>query len=114
MNVHENARMTMHGRLLVVMRVRQAGWRVGDAAAAAGISKRTAYKGLARYRAGGERALHDRSSAPARCPRRLAAEVVAAIERLRRQRWSGPRIARARACRSRPWAPSCAGSGSAA
>lgn len=95
MNVHENGRMTMHGRLLVVMRVRQAGWRVGDAAAAAGISKRAAYKWLARYRAGGERALHDRSSAPARCPRRLAVEVVAAIERLRRQRWTGPRIARA-------------------
>jgi transposase InsO family protein len=95
MNVHKNARMTVHGRLLLVTRVREQGWRVGDAAAAAGVSERTAYSWLARYRAGGEGALHDRSSAPARSPRRLPADVVAAIERLRRQRWTGPRIARA-------------------
>jgi transposase len=93
MNVHHNARMTVHGRLLLIQRVREAGWRVVDAAAAAGVSERTAYTWLARYRAGGERALHDRSSAPSRSPHRLPAETVAAIERLRRQRWSGPRIA---------------------
>ena len=95
MNIHKHARMTVHGRLLLIRRVRQAGWRVIDAAAAAGISERTAYTGLARYRAGGERALHHRSSAPARSPHRLPAATIAAIERLRRQRWSGPRIARA-------------------
>jgi transposase InsO family protein len=95
MNVHQNARMTVHGRLLLVQRVREAGWRVVAAAAAAGVSERTAYSWLARYRAGGERALHDRSSAPARSPHRLPAEAIAAIERLRRQRWTGPRIARA-------------------
>ena len=95
MNVHQHARMTVHGRLLLVQRVRQAGWRVAAAAAAAGISERTAYIWLARYRAGGERALHDRSSAPARSPHRLPAARIATIERLRRQRWSGPRIARA-------------------
>jgi transposase InsO family protein len=95
MNVHKNARMTVHGRLLLIERVRVAGWRVVDAAAAAGVSERTAYTWLARYRAGGEPALHDRSSVPARSPRRLPAEAIAAITRLRRQRWSGPRIARA-------------------
>jgi transposase InsO family protein len=95
MNVHKNARMTVHGRLLMVQRVREAGWRVADAAAAAGVSQRTAYTWLARYRDGGEPALHDRSSAPARSPSQLPAGVVATIERLRRQRWSGPRIARA-------------------
>jgi transposase InsO family protein len=94
MNVHKNARMTAHGRLLLVRRVREHGWRVEDAALAAGVSVRTAYKWLARHRAGGERALHDRSSAPARSPRRLPAEVTAAIERLRRQRLTGPQIAR--------------------
>ena len=95
MNVHKHARMTVHGRLLLVQRVREAGWRVLEAAMAAGISERTAYTWLARYRAGGERALHDRSSAPARSPHRLPAAAIATIERLRRQRWSGPRIARA-------------------
>jgi transposase len=67
--------MTVHGRLLLIRRVRDQGWRVGDAARAAGVSVRTAYKWLARHRAGGERALHDRSSAPARSPRRLPAEL---------------------------------------
>ena len=94
MNVHKNARMTVHGRVLLVRRVREQGWRVEDAAEAAGVSVRTAYKWLARWRAGGEHALHDRSSAPARSPRRLPREVTAEIERLRRQRLSGPQIAR--------------------
>jgi transposase InsO family protein len=94
MNVHKNARMTVHGRALLVARVRDQGWRVEDAALAAGVSVRTAYTWLARWRAGGEPALHDRSSAPARSPRRLPDEVTAEIERLRRRRLSGPQIAR--------------------
>lgn len=94
MNVHQHARMTVHGRVLLVSRIRQAGWRVSDAATAAGVSERTAYKWLARFRAGGERMLHDRSSAPARPHRRLPAQTVAAIERRRRERLTGPAIAR--------------------
>jgi transposase InsO family protein len=94
MNVHEHARMTVHGRVLLARRVRTEGWRVAEAARAAGISERTAYKWLSRHRAGGERMLRDRSSAPARCPRRLPAETLAAIERLRRERLTGPAIAR--------------------
>jgi hypothetical protein len=78
MNVHKNARMTVHGRLLLVQRVREADWRVVDAAAAAGVSERTAYTWLARYRDGGEPARHDRSSAPARSPSQLPDEVVPA------------------------------------
>jgi transposase InsO family protein len=95
MNVHKNARLTVHGRLLLVERVCSLGWRVVEAAAAGGVSERTAYTWLARYRDGGEPALHDRSSAPACSPGRLSADAIATIERLRRQRWSGPRIARA-------------------
>ncbi|MEQ9836365.1 MAG: IS481 family transposase [Roseitalea porphyridii] len=94
MNTHKNARMTVHGRALLVKRIFEEGWPVAEAAKAAGVSTRTAYKWLARYRAGGERMLHDRSSAPARCPHRLPAETVAEIERLRRQRLTGPQIAR--------------------
>jgi transposase InsO family protein len=94
MNVHKHARMTVHGRVLLVERVRVEGWRVAAAAGAAGVSERTAYKWLARHRAGGERMLQDRSSAPARCRHRLPAETVAAIERLRRERLTGPAIAR--------------------
>ncbi len=93
MNIHKNARMTVHGRVLLVQRI-EAGWRVADAAGSAGISQRTAYKWLARHRAGGAAALYDRKRVPARCPHRLPAERVAQIERLRRQRMSGPAIAR--------------------
>ena len=50
-----------------------------------GVSERTVRRWLAGWRAGGEPALNDRSSAPAR-QRRLPSEQVAAIEALRRQR----------------------------
>ena len=95
MNTHKNARMTVHGRALLVKRVENESWRVAAAAEAGGVSTRTAYKWLARYRAGGERMLADRSSAPTRCRHRLPAETAAGIERLRRQRMTGPRIAKA-------------------
>lgn len=94
MNVHKNARMTVRGRALLVERVCQQGWPVAQAARAAGVSERTAYKWLARYRAGGEAALHDRGSRPTRSPRRTPPGTAAAIEALRRERLSGPRIAR--------------------
>jgi transposase InsO family protein len=94
MNIHKNARMTVHGRALLIARIEVEGWRVAKAAEAAGVSQRTAYKWLSRYRTGGAAALHDRKPTAARCPHRLAAERVAEIERLRRQRLSGPTIAR--------------------
>lgn len=94
MNTHKNARMTVHGRVLLVDRVEKQGWRVASAAAAAGVSERTAYKWLARHRSGGTAALQDRSSAPRRSARQLAPAVVAEIERLRRLRLTGPAIAR--------------------
>ena len=94
MNVHKNARMTVHGRVLLVKRIVEEGWRVASAAEAAGVSVRTAYKWLARYRAGGEAMLADRSSTPARTPHATPAATVAAVEALRRRRMSGPAIAR--------------------
>jgi transposase InsO family protein len=93
MNVHQHARMTVHGRVLLVNRIIVERWRVADAAGAAGVSARTAYKWLARYRVGGERMLRDRSSAPTRPRRRLSAETRLAIERLRRARLPGQAIA---------------------
>jgi len=94
MNIHENARLTPQGRALMVSRILDESWRVADAADAAGVSERTACKWLGRYRVGGAAALHDRKPTPARCPHRLPAERIAAIEHLRRQRLSGPAIAR--------------------
>ena len=93
MNIHKNARLTPAGRALLAERV-AGGWSVKAAASAAGVSRRTAHKWLARHRLGGERRHHDRSSAPRRCPHRIADVVVAQIETLRRQRLTGPAIAR--------------------
>ena len=93
MNVHKNARLTPQGRLLMVRRVEQ-GWKMADAALAAGLSERRAYEWLKRYRAGGEIALHDRSSTPARYRDPAPNPRDAEIERLRRQRLTGNRIAR--------------------
>lgn len=78
----------------MVERIRQPGWSVTQAAQAAGLSTRRAYHWLARYRCGGAAALADRSSAPQRCSNRTSAERVAEIKGLRRQRLSGPAIAR--------------------
>jgi transposase InsO family protein len=94
MNVHKNARLTPAGRALLASRV-EAGWPVKRAAEAAGVSVRTAYKWLGRHRLGGERRHQDRSSVPNRCPRRTPPPRLAEIERLRRERMSGPQIARA-------------------
>ena len=94
MNMHKNARLTPQGRLLLVQRVIDQGWTVGSAAGAAGLSERQAYRWLARYRDGGTAALIDRSSAPQHCRHQVPAARVAEIERWRRQRLSGPAIAR--------------------
>ena len=93
MNVHKNARLTPSGRVLLVQRIEQ-GWTAIEAAAAAGVSPRTAYRWLMRYRLG-DGQLHDRSSAPHHCPHRLAPAHIAAIAQLRRQRQTGPKIAQA-------------------
>jgi transposase len=91
MNVHKNARLTPRGRVLMVERI-EAGLPVGRAAAAAGVSERTAHRWLKRWRAG-DRELGDRSSAPRRCPHRLRPAQVARIEQLRRQRLTSAAIA---------------------
>jgi transposase InsO family protein len=93
MNLHKNARTTPHSRLLMVRRVLDERQPATKVAADFGVSERTVRKWLARWRAGGEPALNDRSSAPAR-QRRLLPEQVAAIAALRRQRLTSPVIAR--------------------
>jgi len=91
MNVHKNARLTPAGRVLLVERIDQ-GWSVARAAEACGVSVRTGYRWLGRYRAG-DRRLGDRSSAPRRCPHQLVAAQIERITQLRRQRLTGPAIA---------------------
>ena len=93
MDAHENARTTPHSRMLIVERL-AAGWTVVAVAAALGTSPRTVRKWRDRFAAEGEPGLRDRSSRPHRAPAELPAAAKAEIEALRRQRLSGPAIAR--------------------
>jgi transposase InsO family protein len=94
MNAHKNARLTPFSRALMIERICKQRWTAGTAAEAAGVSERTAYKWLARYRCGGAAGLHNQKPVPRRVRHRLPEARVAEIEALRRQRLSGPAIAR--------------------
>jgi transposase InsO family protein len=94
MDAHENARTTPRSRMLIVERLRS-GWSVGPVAAAAGVCPATVRKWRDRFAAEGQAGLRDRSSRPGRSPTRLPPGTTARIEALRRQRRSGPAIARA-------------------
>jgi transposase InsO family protein len=83
MNVHKNARTTPQSRVLLVHRVLQEHWPVSAAAAAFGISERTVYKWLARYRAEGPAGLCDRRSIAHRRPHALSPAWLALIRLLR-------------------------------
>lgn len=74
MNSHKHARLTASGRALLCQRVLQQGWKVLSASEAAGVSLRTAYKWLARFRTEGPAGLADRSSRPRRCPHAIGIE----------------------------------------
>src|SRR6476646_2630604 len=92
-HLHANARLTPAARLLLVRRVRDERWPVREAAAAAGVSVRTAFKWLARFRDEGGEGLRDRSSRPYRSPGRLGAARVGAILALRRLWFTAAQIA---------------------
>ncbi|WP_428276600.1 IS481 family transposase [Candidatus Palauibacter sp.] len=92
MNVHKNAKLTPAGRAVLVRRIED-GEPVGVVAREMGVSRRTVYKWLKRFREEGEAGLRDRSSRPHRHPHRIPRQQRRRIERLRRERWSGPRIA---------------------
>lgn len=62
---HPNARLTIHGRLLLAQRV-ESGWSVSAAAKASGVSRQTAAKWVGRFRELGELGLIDASSRPHR------------------------------------------------
>jgi transposase InsO family protein len=91
MNLHANARTCSNSRKLLASRVIEEGWSHSRAAEAAGVSKRTVAKWVARRRRG--ESMEDRSSAPRRVPSRTPAQRVEAIERLRRLRMTAAEIA---------------------
>ncbi len=92
MDIHKNARLTVHGRERIVHQVMR-GQTPKAAASAAGVCPRTIRKWVARYRAEGPAGLRDRSSRPHRLRRPTPREVIETICQLRRQRWTGKQIA---------------------
>ena len=87
MNHHKNARLTFEGRRVLVSRIIHEGLPVREAAKAQGVSPRTAYKWLRRFRGEGEAGLLDKSSRPRRSPGKTPAMVRERVIELRRQRW---------------------------
>jgi transposase InsO family protein len=89
--LHGNAKLTPVQRRLLVARVLEEHWTFVDAAEAAGVSERTVYRWVRRWK-DGDRELVDRSSAPKRV-HRTSVKTVQLIEALRRTRMSSPKIA---------------------
>jgi transposase InsO family protein len=91
--LHPNAKTTPYARQLLVERIRRLRWSVDDAAQAAGISRRTAYRWLARERCEGPSGLRDRSCRAHRIPHRTSRLRSKRIEQLRRGRRTAAQIA---------------------
>lgn len=93
MNTHKNARTTLHSRVLMINRIVRERWPVHRAASAFGISERTVYKWLARYRSEGLAGLRERRSVARRRPHALAPVWVALIRLLRQAKLVAAQIA---------------------
>lgn len=87
---HPKARLTVHGRLLLVHRVTVEGWAVAHAAKAMGISRQCAHRWINRYRAEGQAGLADRSSAPHHHPNQTPEQLENRVLALRRAERRGP------------------------
>ncbi len=94
---HANARLTVHGRQLLVDRILIGRRRPAHVAAELGVSRQCAYRWVKRYREEGPAGLVDRSSRPHRCPTRSSAAVETTVVELRRssrrgQDWIGAEL----------------------
>ena len=88
---HRNARLTVHGRLLIVQR-RRGGWKQAHIAAAMGISRKCVKYWLDRYEAEGEAGLETRSSRPHSMPTKTASEVEEKVLAARTEHRDGPDV----------------------
>ncbi len=93
MNIHKNARTTPRSRAMLIHRVLVEHWPVAEVALSFGVSKRTVYKWLARYRTEGKAGLQDRSSAALRHPYALSPAWVALVRLLRQTKLVAAEIA---------------------
>ena len=95
MDCHRNARLTFYRREQLARKVLEEECTLKLAAASFGVSAKTTAKWVRRYREAGRAGLPDRSSRPQRMPRQVGFAFVERVLLLRRQRWTGCRIAQA-------------------
>lgn len=88
---HRNARLTVHGRMLIVQRHR-AGWKQAHIAAAMGVSRKCVKTWIDRHEAEGEAGLENRSSRPHSMPTRAAPEVERRVLAARAEHRDGPDV----------------------
>ena len=88
---HGNARLTVHGRRLIVQRHR-AGWKQAHIAAAMGVSRKCVRTWLHRYDAEGEAGLVTRSSRPHTMPTKTSDEVEQKVVTARAEHRDGPDV----------------------
>ena len=93
MNSHKHARLTYARRIEMVRQMIDEGLNAPLAASSHGVTAPTARKWLGRYLAGGEAALADASSRPARSPRAIEPAKALLIVELRQRRMLQARIA---------------------
>jgi transposase InsO family protein len=93
MDYHYHARLTIVRREELARRVLEGRLSLKEAEAEFKLSRQSAAKWVRRYREQGAGGLRDRSSRPHRSPRGTSREKIVEIERLRRERWTGVRIA---------------------
>jgi transposase InsO family protein len=94
MNVHKNARLTLHSRAELVRRVLQERQTPKAVATAFGVCEKTARKWVNRFQAEGTTGLMDRSSRPRNLRKPTPNHIAERIETLRRQRLTGRQIAK--------------------
>ena len=87
---HRNARLTVHGRRLLVERVRIEGQPVAHVAKAMGVSRQCAHRWVARFDAEGDAGLEDRSSRPHRTPTRTSVAIEQKVVEARLELRVGP------------------------
>ncbi len=87
---HRNARLTVHGRRLLVQRVRYEGMPVAHVAKAMGVSRQCAHRWVGRFDAEGDAGLADRSSRPHCTPNRTSADIEEQVVNARRMLRVGP------------------------
>jgi transposase InsO family protein len=93
MDYHHHARLTVHGRELLCRAVVEGRLGLCEAAAEHKLSRQSAARWVRRYREQGMAGLADRSSRPRRLRQPTSPELVSRVEALRRERWTGLRIA---------------------